>query len=515
MRAPKREQRVEREERGEQREGSGSTNDISTRPGRHDDLHVAGRRAREQRERDRERGDEQEGAEGAHRVRSVSGRPSDGAAARRVRLRVLRDAQRRAASRLRVSSGTSAGIVTASIDASVTRAAPAPASRVASKYCRSQASAAFTSARNADSLRAISAIRADSSRSRRFSRRKYCCAGATQRGRRAVVDLDAHEALQVGPQVARARATTPARRAAGAGAGGGGHALVARERQRVDARDRRVELAGERRGVDEGHRLQPLHVGRDRAPQRPEARPVETRELGVGELQRGERRRHVARRSRVRGSRARAPARPRRARARRATARGRGRASRARTAATATRRCAPRAARPSPARRAGRPRAASRVRAPARAFDCSDRESSRRPRRATRRRPAAPSIHARPMATASATATPAATSPPRAAGARTMSSPRSELRSPPPGGRRPRGGPSGASRRPSSRRACVRLRSGRSLGNSSSGGLRRPARAPGRPDSTTMVDSPCVSRCIPSPSRRPVAPRERPHAARR
>src|SRR5439155_1311088 len=67
------------------------------------------------------------------------------------------------------------------------------------------------------------------------------------------------------------------------------------ERQRIDPGDRLIEPQRNSRHVDIGHGLQPVHVARERAPQGDELRPVQALQLRVRQLQRGERRRDIAR----------------------------------------------------------------------------------------------------------------------------------------------------------------------------------------------------------------------------
>ena len=81
-----------------------------------------------------------------------------------------------------------------------------------------------------------------SRRRRRFSRRKYCCGGRHAAARAGRSDTSMRTSDLSSPQVLRRNAShagSSARRCAG---GGGGQPLVLRERQRVDRRQRAVEL---------------------------------------------------------------------------------------------------------------------------------------------------------------------------------------------------------------------------------------------------------------------------------
>jgi hypothetical protein len=72
-------------------------------------------------------------------------------------------------------------------------------------------------------------------------------------------------------------------------------ALFQRQRQRVRRCDGLIEAQRNTRHVHVRHGLQPIHVASQRAPQGKELRPVKPLQLGVGELKRGQRRRHIAR----------------------------------------------------------------------------------------------------------------------------------------------------------------------------------------------------------------------------
>src|SRR5439155_10961892 len=72
-----------------------------------------------------------------------------------------------------------------------------------------------------------------------------------------------------------------------------GEALLECQRQRIHRRDGLVQSQRHPGNVDEGHCLKTIHVTGQCAPQRQELRPVQTLELGIGELQRRERRRNV------------------------------------------------------------------------------------------------------------------------------------------------------------------------------------------------------------------------------
>src|SRR5688500_10829309 len=123
--------------------------------------------------------------------------------------------------------------------------------------------------------------------------KEVCLVGRDQRRGRPVADLEPHQRAQLlndlserAPpwRLALNRRLWFRRR----------QALVLRERQRIDLRDRLVELQRDRRQVDERQRLQPIDVARQRATQRSQRRTVDPRELAVGELKRRQRRGNVA-----------------------------------------------------------------------------------------------------------------------------------------------------------------------------------------------------------------------------
>ena len=106
----------------------------------------------------------------------------------------------------------------------------------------------------------------------------------------------------------------PLPRGVGAAAASGAPVAGGRRSSRASGSVSIAAIAWSRRAaipadVDVGHRLQPIHVRGERAAQRREVRPVETRELGVGELQRGDRRLHVGGERQLLARRVRAPAR--------------------------------------------------------------------------------------------------------------------------------------------------------------------------------------------------------------
>ena len=114
-----------------------------------------------------------------------------------------------------------------------------------------------------------------------------------QRRFRPIEILDAYERSQILPRFAQESA--PRRFVLGRRARRRRRQpLLEREGQRVDRRDRLVEPQRQSGHIDEGHRLQTIHVTGQCAPQRQELRPIQTLELGIGELQRRERRRNVS-----------------------------------------------------------------------------------------------------------------------------------------------------------------------------------------------------------------------------
>ena len=139
-------------------------------------------------------------------------------------------------------------------------------------------------------------MRAESRRSFRFSRRKYCCAGGTQRRRRPVGDLDAHELPRTSRQTSRRSGATPARRA-------GARRLRRRRRQPLVHRERQRRRPP--RSPGRASATIPATSTNGIAFSRSMSRVSARRSgrncgrssrcsLRVGELQRDQRRRHVA-----------------------------------------------------------------------------------------------------------------------------------------------------------------------------------------------------------------------------
>ncbi len=113
-----------------------------------------------------------------------------------------------------------------------------------------------------------------------------------QRSLRSVEILDPHQLPHVLPGIAEE--TAPSRFVLDDILRWRGQAFLQRERQRVDRRDRLVEPQRQALDIDEGNGLQPVHVARKCAAQRHELWAVQALQLGVGKLQRSERRRDVA-----------------------------------------------------------------------------------------------------------------------------------------------------------------------------------------------------------------------------